>query len=237
MPEDTETLLQKIMRYQSAPVLILANLIPLFGVIIWHWDAFSVVFLFWMENVVIGFFNVLKMLVTGAIGGDRGSPAMSMLRFAGSLFMACFFTFHYGMFTAVHGMFVVTLLGGGMNGSGGFLTVLSGTLTHAFAGGLGLAILALFASHAFSFLFNFLWNREYSRVQLDELMSAPYGRIVVLHIAILFGGFVSMALGSPMGVLIILVVLKTALDLKFHLKEREKGTIGLLAKRGSPAAQ
>ena len=51
------------------------------------------------------------------------------------------------------------------------------------------------------------------------LMSAPYKRIIVLHLAILFGGWGVLALGSPLPVLVILVVLKTALDLKLHLKE------------------
>lgn len=51
-------------------------------------------------------------------------------------------------------------------------------------------------------------------------MFQPYARVVVLHIAIIFGGFLAMVLGSGTGVLFILVLGKTVLDLHFHLLER-----------------
>jgi len=52
-------------------------------------------------------------------------------------------------------------------------------------------------------------------------MMAPYGRIVVLHVAILIGGFGAMALGEPLVVLLALVLLKTFMDYKLHLKEHQ----------------
>jgi len=59
--------------------------------------------LFWFENVVIGGFNVLRMLISGVRMGGAG--------IVGALFMSAFFTVHYGLFTAVHGVFVVMLFG------------------------------------------------------------------------------------------------------------------------------
>ena len=53
-------------------------------------------------------------------------------------------------------------------------------------------------------------------------MMAPYGRIVVLHIAILFGAFAIMALGSPLFLLVLLIVGKIALDLKLHRRSHQK---------------
>src|SRR4029079_8541114 len=46
----------------SAYVLIAANALPLFGVLFLGWDAFSIVLVYWTENVVIGAINVLKMI-------------------------------------------------------------------------------------------------------------------------------------------------------------------------------
>ena len=53
-------------------------------------------------------------------------------------------------------------------------------------------------------------------------MVAPYGRIVVLHLAIIFGAFATMALGSPVYLLAILIVGKIMLDLKFHNRAHRK---------------
>ena len=46
----------------SAYVLIAANALPLFGVLFLGWDTFSIVALYWVENVIIGAINVLKMI-------------------------------------------------------------------------------------------------------------------------------------------------------------------------------
>jgi hypothetical protein len=53
-------------------------------------------------------------------------------------------------------------------------------------------------------------------------MGRPYGRIIVLHITIIVGAIPVMVLGSPIWALVLLLILKTGVDLKSHLKERDK---------------
>ena len=38
----------------SSLVLILANLIPVIGVLLYEWDVLSILLLYWAESVVIG---------------------------------------------------------------------------------------------------------------------------------------------------------------------------------------
>jgi len=57
----------------SVIALVLANLVPLAGVFLFHWEVFPLLFLFWLENVVIGVLNVAKMLF--ACGGALESLA------------------------------------------------------------------------------------------------------------------------------------------------------------------
>lgn len=243
----------------SAWMLIGANLIPLAGVLIWKWSTFEVVVLYWLENVIIGAVNVLKMLVCspdpekldleamlnkrlqsekrmteqeeeqvekardmiGKYGGKVG-----LLNHGAKVFFIPFFTFHYGMFCLVHGVFVFALLGG--EGRGGFMSHGSGLsempelVREAVAQGGIWAALALAVSHLFSFAANFIGKGEYRRTAVPMLMMAPYGRIVVLHVAILFGAFAIMALGSPVFLLVLLIVGKIALDLKLHFRSHWK---------------
>ena len=53
-------------------------------------------------------------------------------------------------------------------------------------------------------------------------MQQPYGRIVVMHVAILGGGFLMLALHSPTVGLLLLVALKITFDLRGHFAERKK---------------
>ena len=206
----TDTFAKAIQRLSPTVIaLVLANLFPLYGVLALGWEVFPVMLLFWLENVVIGGFNVLKMLL---------SEPQNPVKWLGKLFIVPFFCVHYGMFTFVHGMFVMGLFGGqfkagAVSPSVGVVFRLIGE-QH-----LGFAVLALVASHAFSFGWNYLWRGEFRSSSLQGLMAQPYGRVVVLHLAILGGGFLLLALHSPMAGLVVLIVLKIALDVRAHSKE------------------
>jgi hypothetical protein len=118
----------------------------------------------------------------------------------------------------VHGTFVFLLFGrGGYHVDG--LQLLAPALRAAADYELWLPIGALAASHLFSFAWNYLYGGEFRRVRLSRLMVQPYGRVAVLHIAIILGGIAAMALGSPVWALLVLLALKIGLDLKAHVKE------------------
>lgn len=192
--------------------LVAANLVPLVGVLWLGWEIFPLMFLFWSENVIVGGFNVLKML-TASGGGLAGH--------LGKLFLIPFFFVHYGMFTMVHGVFVVGLFGGQFRHGASFPD------EHFFWSviekyHLGWAILGLIVSHGISFVTNYIGKGEFRRASVQQLMQQPYGRIVVMHLAILGGAFLMAALHSPVWGLVFLIALKIALDVREHLKERNK---------------
>ena len=200
-------------RPASAWVLVAANMLPLAGVLFWGWDVFPLLALFWMENVIIGVLNALKMLLA--------DPADAAL-WAGKLFMVPFFCVHYGIFTAVHGMFVFSLFGAKDYQAADGFNPLGPALRAAQTHDLWLPLAVLAASHVFSFLWNYLYRGEFRRAQLGVLMARPYGRVIVLHLAILLGGFAVAMFGSPVWALVLLIALKIALDLKAHVKEHSK---------------
>jgi hypothetical protein len=233
----------------SAWALVAANALPLFGVLFLGWDTFSIIIIYWAENVVIGAVNVLKMITCSPdanrlVWGDvdlndklnrermeqsRGD-AVKMLRLANhgsKLFLVPFFIFHYGMFCFVHGVFIFAIFGreaGGFSHVDGF---------GPFGGfdnfrqifsqqHLWWCVAALAISHLWSFAVNYIGRGEYRRTAVPILMFQPYARIIILHVAILIGGIVAMTLGSNVFVLLLLIIGKTLLDLSLHLAQRAK---------------
>jgi Family of unknown function (DUF6498) len=192
-------------------VLVAANLLPLYGVLFWHWEVFPLLLLFWIENVVIGVLNVARMLLV-----DPADP----MAWLGKLLVVPFFCFHYGMFTSVHGIFVLTMFGGKAYDPKGFW-LFEPALQAARDFNLWLPLGALAASHLFSFLWNYLYRGEFRRAGLAELMGRPYKRVILLHVTILFGGFAVMALHSPIWALVLLVGIKIAVDVAAHRNERQ----------------
>lgn len=207
-------------------MLVLVNLLPLAGVLLLDWDVAALMVLYWSENLVLGFYTLLKMLVVSPLG---------------ALGMGTFFAIHYGGFCAVHGLFVASiLLDAGIDPMPDepwplflvfpqlLVNVVRQVLEYAPPEWL-FAFAALYVSHGVSFVVNFLFGRERDELSLKQLMSAPYGRIVLLHIAILLGGFAVMSLGQPVAMLAVLVLLKLGLDVGLHLREHR----ALAARQGS----
>jgi len=192
----------------SLLVLGLANALPIAGVLLLGWKVFPLVLLYWLENVVVGGFNVGKLLLA-----QPQEPAYSV----GKLFLIPFFVFHFGMFTLVHGVFVFALFGAKSLPRFDSLAELPAAIR---AYHLGWGVLALVVSHGLSFYWNYFENGEYRRASLPILMVQPYARLVVLHLAVLFGGWIVLTLGSPLLALLVLVALKTAADVRAHQAER-----------------
>lgn len=219
----------------SMTTLVLSNLLPVLGVLFFGWSIGNVMILFWLENVIIGGFNVLKMLTVRNVG-DRIPQAVA---WPARVSMAGFFAIHYGIFTLVHGIFVMVIFGrGGLGDMGGMRRALPHMnlhvsphnpvegLTSMLGGWLVVPAIALIISHGISFFVNYLHGGERNRLTLQDLMAAPYGRIVVLHITIIVGGGITMAMGSPMIALLVLIGLKIAMDVQSHLREHRRAFVG-----------
>lgn len=183
--------------FASSVFLVLANLIPLAGALFYGWSVFEIVVVYWAENLIVGVYTLFRMLLAG---GNQDPVSL-----VGKLFSSGFFAVHYGIFCLVHGFFVFSLLGDSDPGGAA-----------VFDRGMILALIALIASHGFSFVKNYLIGGEFRTTKVQTQMFSPYPRMVVLHIAILFGAFAIQALGSPQPMLLILIAGKTGLDVFLH---------------------
>lgn len=179
------------------------NLIPVIGVLVWGWSAFALIVLYWIENLVIGVRTLASMLANAAVAGG--------VNWLGAAFFGAFFTLHYGIFCFGHGVFVMALFGGSFYGES--IIDLGGAVGALFAtqANLALGFASIVAWQAVQF-FRFFASGEVRRTNLLELMGAPYPRIVVLHLSIIFGGFVLMLLNQPVGGILVLALIKMAYD-------------------------
>ena len=213
--------------------LILANLIPLVGVLWFDWSVLEILLLYWTESVTIGVINVLRMttnlsdnLAAGFVASEGDLPpdaaaqmkqisGSRMGRFAAKATLIPFFVVHYGIFCIGHVMGVISIFARpGEEAQISIDDVATTTFLIAAAG--------IFLSHLLSFFVNYLGRGENRSVPLSTLMSRPYGRIFVMHITVIAGAGLAQLIGSPLPVLVVLVVAKTAFDLKLHRRERER---------------
>jgi Family of unknown function (DUF6498) len=232
---------EKFSKYRSSALaLVAANLVPLIGVLFWAWNAFEIVALYWLENVIIGSVNILKMITCNPDPDETDAETkfgltteqLQAIKKAGwkaylfivlmNLFLVPFFIFHYGLFCYGHGWFIFHLFE-----KDRFPETIEQLQQFLVQEHLVWGVAALAVSHLWSYFINFLGKGEYRRALPIQLFWQPYARAAVLHVAIIFGGFVVLMLGSPLPFLIALVLGKTALDLVYHFKERLRNAFGM----------
>ena len=206
-------------RYSIA-VLIAANLLPLVGVLLWDWDVFLLLLLFWCENVIIGVFGIARLIVAG-----ESENAVE------GLFLPVFFLVHYGGFMFGHFMLLFAMYSSHAAGAGqsaepaDYYSMVIENLNW-------LAVVALFVSHGWSFVDNYMGNREHENLRPGTAMALPYRRMMITHVALLVGGFFLMEQGQPLAGLVLLVILKIVLDVTFHRREHKRLTDSLILESG-----
>ncbi len=204
----------------SVLALVAVNLLPVAALLAGWMTLGDVFVVYWLENLAVWAVTVVKVATARAPEPAdtslriNGRPASRMSRGV----LAGFFSFHYGIFTLVHGFFAFGLAfaaDGELHGRTWLLT--------------GLAFLA---SHVASLGVNWFGEDERARVSPSQAMWQPYPRMLVLHAAII-GGFLLMVRDqidqpgplSQTSVLLpvlLLCGLKTLVDLWFHLRERAR---------------
>ena len=227
--------------------LVVANAIPLVGVLFLGWNVWNILVVYWLENGVVGAFNVLKMARAEGSGDGMGLTMNGRLvTGVARATLIPFFVIHYGLFWFVHGIFVLTLplFTGMFQEVGQIVNIVpldpsqgmapAGTGQPPFAidvaadrggfdlGTVAFAAVALAISHGLSYWWNFVRGGEYRTASAAGMMFAPYGRLVALHVTILLGAMAIISTGAPAAAVAILVAVKTLLDVGFHLAEHRR---------------
>ncbi len=188
-----------MLRHSQAVFAIVFALFPLLGVWAWGWSAREVIILYWVENLILGLWQVMKMLT------------LKKASIKAKIITPLFFCFHFGSFCYVHGIFIITLTqANGTNADfsnpfhfyellsqGALFAILSNTLMHG---------IRFFREH--------IQEGGRNNNQMGRLMAEPYKHIIIIHIAIIISGFIVTLYQSALPLLGFIVLGKLILDLK-----------------------
>jgi hypothetical protein len=212
----------------SSVILLAANLTPLIGVILWGWDAFLLLMLYWLETAVIAFWTIARI-------ASMPRNALGNIHFEGSdktaapLALAAFFTLHAGIFMGVHFLFLWEMFSGDwpkkIHGLRDFVDQI------IVASGLWVPLIVLFAVRGIVMMFETVepalrqrWRLAPRRPDPDDLKLSPaetvlfglYVRIFVMQLTIILGAWFAIIVGT-IGAYVFLVAVKTAIDIALQV--------------------
>src|SRR3989344_1295688 len=170
-------------------LLVFSNLVTAFFAIQQGWSLAGIMFIYWFQSIIIGFFNFVRILRLKEFDTSQvsinGRPATQKDK----KFIAYFFLVHYGLFH--FGYFFLVL---GQDPS---------ILKEKF---IYLTAALFFINHLFSYLYNA--PRDTKKQNIGNLMFYPYVRILPMHLTAFLGS-----------TLTVFLTLKTFADALMHIIE------------------
>lgn len=191
-------------------LLVLVNLIPLYGVWFEGWSASEVFLVYCLETVIIGLVNVLKMasvtlfVKKSDVWQNAGSSSMQS-----GWFFIFFFIVHYGFF-----VFIQTQLFFGVSGM-----IPNGSMLGNYAqipvllGANGKLLLLIFITYyTLQAFFEFFMTGNYKTISMGRLMFEPYIRIFVQQVVVILGS-IFLQFGAGKIFVLVFVVAKIFFEL------------------------
>jgi hypothetical protein len=187
----------------SLVVLVIANVVVLAIAYFTHMSLRSLLFVYWMQSVVIGVTHVIRVLSLQRFSTEGFRPeAPGEMNFATQHAMAAFFVMHYGGFHLAYFSFLVR------DREAAGQPLLAGA-----GGSYALCALIFTINHAFSLARN-VKSDAAGTPSLATLMVLPYARIVPMHVMVLGGAF--LMAGTSTFALFAFGLLKTIADVLTH---------------------
>ena len=193
-------------------LLIISNIITIILAITQHWNLISIMWIFWVQSIIIGVFNFIRILTLKEfstenfkINNHPVDPTKSTKKFTAFFFLA-----HYGFFHLAYMLFLLSN-NAELNG-----VPVAYNLSLNLSEIIGIIIMGMifFGNHLFSFIYNY--EKDSKKVRnIGTIMFFPYARILPMHLAIVFGLFL---INDSRSILIFLI-LKTIADIVMHQVE------------------
>lgn len=186
----------------STWILILSNILTIFIAIIQNGEIPKIMFLYWAQSVIIGFFTFFKIISLRELStknfklNDRNVKPTNFTKY----YAAFFFLIHYGGFHT--GYLLILMLEFQVKLNSLYLLIPAGIFL---------------VNHLFSFIYNYKADSKKVR-NIGSIMFFPYARIIPMHLTIIFGSL----LIKDTFTLIFFLGLKTIADVIMHLIEHSE---------------
>ncbi len=179
----------------GSAVLLIVNLIPLFGVWFQGWDPRQMFLVYCMETIIIGGYNILKMLLVTFYKKEDEWEYNNGKTMVSGIFFIVFFIFHYGLFVFIQTAMFTAISGLSTYSEFGPLTFL-GSLFSYLTFDTKIVLYFFIIMYGIRMVTDFVITGKYKQASLGVLMFQPYIRIFIQQFVVIIGSiFLSFGAG------------------------------------------
>ena len=161
---------------------------------------------YFLETIIIGVFNVFKMVVASKHDGSGNSIFFSIP----------FFIFHYGMFVAIQSIFVFVVIG--IDGTKLIkepFNIIENYIMMLDLQGMEYMLPLLITTQLVKFLLDFMHPKKYLEFTVQEIMFKPYVRIFVQQFTVIIAMFFIIFSNVSVIAALLLILFRTIVDFSF----------------------
>ena len=190
--------------------LIVANLLPVYGVWFLGWNSIEVFVVYVMETLIVGLLTVLKLAIASLTGsGEDWYVGNRKTKQPGILFIL-FFIVHYGIFTAVQSSIFAE--SANINPPGSSWLYFFFHWYQYINKDVAIMLVGFSLSYLARSFAPFIANREYKNASMARIMFQPYGRIIIQQLTVLVGSMF-LAMGRTKVFILVFGLIKIWVDL------------------------
>lgn len=198
----------------------LTSLYLLFILYLGKVSPLSILFVYFLETIIIGVFNALKMFCSLIFTNSSG------------YILIPFFLFHYGFFIAIQSIFAFALFG--INDNSVFkepFYILENYAIIINLADMKYVLPAIIFTHIGKFFTDFIHHKKYLQFSANELMTKPYIRIFIQQFVVIIS-FFFMVLGKAGAIAAVLLILfRLIIDLVMESVKENSKMLDLLSEK------
>ncbi len=180
----------------------------------------TILFVYFLETIVIGIFNIFKMMYAS---NQKDKSGFGLI---------LFFLFHYGFFVAIQSIFAFAIFSFGddvvfrepfhlINNYGIILNLQD----------IKYALPAIIFTHLGKFFADFIGNKKYLKFEIKEMMYTPYLRIIIQQFVVILSFFFIIFPKTGNIAAILLIVFRFIIDLILESTKEDSKVMDYVAEK------
>jgi len=166
-------------------------------------EPYTILFGYFLETIIIGIFNIVKMILASKHDGSGKSI----------WFLTPFFMFHYGMFVAIQSVFAFVIIGfSGKNVISEPFHLIDNYIAILSFEGMAYVLPLLFGTQLMKFVFDFVLPKKYLEFTASEIMVKPYARIFIQQFTVILAFLFMMFSNAGVIAAILLIFFRAIVD-------------------------
>lgn len=188
-------------------------------------DPVVVFFAYFIDTMIIGVFNALKIYYTIRLGNKNGDNEMGKG-------LILFFLFHYGFFIAVQSVFGFLIFTFGEDALFKEAFNLIDNYTAVLQlDGMWYVLVGILVSNAYQFLVEFIGKDKYLLFTPGEVMMKPYVRIFIQQFVVIIIGFFAVLINMGLIAALLLIGFRLIIDLILSSIKKDSKSLDYFAKK------